>query len=135
MLPNLMADDELPRNVFPKTEVYLFVGGPKHGQRLEVVRDDPTHRVISAPQPPAYMSGSLPTLDGGGHEIHTYLMRKLAFETDDGDTYTRTVYVHDQVPNAAVAQHLLSTALLADFVKGGRKVVTNEPNRGSTSGH
>lgn len=109
-------DEEKP---FPKTDHYLFVGGPKHGQKLEVVTGDPTHKVICPPAPASM-------LNSGFVDVHTYVRRDLGFEAEDGTRYARTVYCHEEIPNPDVAQHLLMAALLADFVMGGRKVAPND---------
>lgn len=120
MFPNIMAEyeDDDMNKVFPKTDHYLFVGGPKHGQRVEVVEGDAVHKIMAPPTPTPALFG-----DGAGYEVHTYVKRDLGFQEDDGTVYARTVYCHDQIPNPQVAQQYLMAALLADFVRGGRKVV------------
>lgn len=130
MMPSLMGADD--GDFPPKTEHYLFIGGPKHGQRVEVIRNDSTHKIMAPSQPPAppgmverrpYGDGSYSFPYNGGFDVHTYVKRELGFaDPDTGEHYRRHVYVHEGVPNAQVAEHLLMSALLADFVKGGERV-------------
>lgn len=120
-----MAEFE-DNGAFPATDHYLFVGGPKHGQRVEVVTNDPTHKVISPPAPAPFIADSGVSLLNPGFDVHTYVKRDLGFEEDDGTNYVRTIYVHEQIPNPQVAQQYLMAALLADFVRGGRKVVPSD---------
>lgn len=132
MMPSLIgsADD----NPFPPTAKYLFVGGPKHGQHLEVIENDPTFKVM-APPSPAFSLEESPLSDSGPYEVHTYLRREIGMQDKSGQRYVRAVYVHEVIPSAEVAQQLLMAALLADFVKGGRKVIEADVSgRGSDSG-
>lgn len=123
MMPSLVGSDD--DEVFPQTEKYLFVGGPKHGQRLEVVKDDPTFKVMAPPGPPN-LAEPQAFSGGAAYEVHTYIRREIGLQDDTGQQYTRPVYVHEVIPGAEVAQQLLMAALLADFVKGGRKVITQD---------
>lgn len=116
-------EDDKP---FPKTDHYLFVGGPKHGQRVEVVTGDPTHKVIAPPAPAPFIGDTGVSLLNPGFDVHTYVKRDLGFEESDGTNYVRTIYCHEQIPNPQVAQQYLMAALLADFVRGGRKVVPSD---------
>lgn len=121
-----MAEYEDDDKAFPKTDHYLFVGGPKHGERVEVVENDPTHKVIAPPAPAPYIGDSGVSMLNPGFDVHTYVKRDLGIEEEGGATYVRSVYCHEQIPNPQVAQQLLMAALLADFVKGGRKVVPTD---------
>lgn len=108
MLPTLQGE-------FPKIETYLFVGGPKHGQWLDVVEGEPTHKVLC---PPA--AGDL-----AGYDAHTYIRSEICAEDQNGAQFARVIYVHWTIPDAGAAQSALIAALFADFVRGGRKVVDN----------
>jgi hypothetical protein len=122
-----MGDDELPRNVFPETDTYLFVGGPEHGKRREVCKDDPIFKVMAPPQP--NLDGNSVFLAPGGYEAHTYVRRELAFQDGvTGEQYVREVYLHEGIPNPQIAEQMLMAALLVDFIRGGRKVTTENDN-------
>jgi hypothetical protein len=116
MFPNLMANFE-DDDVFPETDKYLFIGGPKHGEYVEVVRGDLVHKCIVSP------------LTGGAAEVHTYIRRDITAQLN-GETYARDVYMHEQCPNPQVAEQLLMSALMVAFIKGGRKVVTVDGESG-----
>jgi hypothetical protein len=116
-------------DVFPETDNYLFIGGPKHGQYVEVVKDDPTHKVIVPGTSVLFTpNGAVPT--SGTAEIHTYVKRDLGLTADDGYQYVRQVYVHEACPDQQVAQQLLLSVLMVEFIKGGRKVVTADGESG-----
>lgn len=127
MFPNLMAEYE---NEFPAVEEYLFIGGPKHGQRIEAIKADATHRVITPPAPAPFIADSGASGMNAGFDIHTYVRREVNLKHDDGTGYVRAVFVHEQIPNAQVAQQLLMSALYVDFVKGGRKVIEHDGSVG-----
>jgi hypothetical protein len=116
---NLMAEYE---HEFPNVERYLFVGGPKHGQRLEVIDTDTTFRVISPPAPAPFIADGGASAMAAGFDVHTYVKRDVGLQDDDA-TYFRAVFVHDKTPSPQVAQQLLSAALYVDFCRGGRRVV------------
>lgn len=126
MTQTLMAEYEDDDKAFPTTDHYLFVGGPKHGEKVEVVTNDPIFKVIAPPAPAPNIGLSGAAMLTPGFDVHTYVRRDLGFETEDGSQWTRAVYCHEQIPNPQVAEHLLMAALLADFVKGGRKVVPDD---------
>lgn len=106
--------------MFPETVQALFIGGPKHGEYLEVVKDDPTWKVLSPPR----SNGDATLFSVPAAEVHTYVKRTLGAQTADGETYTRDVYVHEDCPSPDMAERLLTQALMLEFLKRGRKVVT-----------
>lgn len=122
MFPNLMATDDNDDDIFPKTDRYLFLGGPEHGRYREVIKGDLTHKVIAPPTPAPFIAQSEPSELQSGFDIHTYVRRELGLQTDDGAAYKRDVYIHEAVPSPEVGQQLLMSALLAEFVKDGEKV-------------
>lgn len=117
----------MPTDDFPKTAQYLFVGGPKHGQRLEVIEGDPTHRVI-APPAPANLTDYRPVETpespaAGAFEVHTYVRQRLGLQDSaTGERFTQFIFIHDRIPNPEMAKQLVFDALLAEFVRTGRKV-------------
>lgn len=117
MFPNLIAD-EYEGGAPVKTAEFLFVGGPKHGEHLEVIATDRTFKVFAPPSP--LDSGA------GGYELHTYVRRKLALQSDDGTGYERAIFVHEVIPSPDVAQQMLMAALLTEFIKGGKKVIDHD---------
>jgi hypothetical protein len=117
VMPSLVGTAD--NDGLPTTDKFLFIGGPKHGQHVEVIDSDPTFKVMA---PPTMLTGE-PLSVSGGYEVHTYVKRKLGYRDDDGQAYERAVFVHEVIPGAEVAQQLLMAALMADFVKGGRKVI------------
>lgn len=130
MMPSLIADDDNP-SFPPKTESYLLVGGPKHGQRVDIIDSDRIFRTFGpvTPQPAAGgLNGNAFTqFPGATVEPHTYVRRDLGFRDEEtGEQYVRAVFVHEGIPNPDVAQQFLMAALLADFVKGGRKVIEED---------
>lgn len=115
------SDDE---PLFPATDTYLFVGGPKHGQECEVPADERVFKLFAPPAGPQPVAGfTIPSLSGG-LEVNTYVRQELGFEDQrTGEQFVRAVFVHDSVPNPQIGQQLLITALFANFVRGGRKVI------------
>jgi hypothetical protein len=103
----MMTETAVDANGFPAVDKHLFVGGPKHGQRIEVIAKDLTHRVMTPPAPPSL----------GGYDVHTYTRREVTLPG-----YARPVFIHESIPNSETAQQMLMSALYVDFVKGGRKV-------------
>jgi hypothetical protein len=134
MTQTLMAsfEDDEPENVFPATETVLFLGGPKHGEDVEVVSADRTWKVFAKAEPsviPMRRDGAdLPPLIGsGGMQVHTYLRRPLSLQNEaTGEQYVRDVFVHEAIPNPQVAQQLLMAALLGRFILGGRRVIDSD---------
>jgi hypothetical protein len=120
--PNLMAEYFEGDDVFPPTEKYLFIGGPKHGEYMEVVAGDRSHKII-VPASAPLLIGDSPVNTSGAAEIHTYMRRDITAEFGD-ERYVRDVYVHEGCPSPQVAQQLLMAVLMTDFIRGGRKVVT-----------
>jgi hypothetical protein len=130
MTLTLMApyeDDNEPETVFPDTEMCLFIGGPAQGETREVVHGDQSFRVIAPPAAPTIAPDvPFPLMAGGVPVVNTYLRREFVLEDDKGEVYKRTVYVHDSVPNPAIAQRLLMAALLAAWVREGERVPQDE---------
>lgn len=120
--PNLMAEYFEGDDVFPATEKHLFIGGPKHGEYVEVVSGDPTHKCIVPASAPVFV-GNQAVNTSGAAEVHTYIRRDIGAEFGD-ERYAREIYVHEACPSPQVAQQLLMAVLMTEFVKGGRKVVT-----------
>ncbi len=123
MFPNLVASDD--GSVFPKTESYLLIGGPKHGEYAEIPTDEQTWRIFakSAPAPAAntFAFGGM-----GDFTPQTYMRRELSGQDNEGTNYTRAVFIHESVPSPDVAQQLLMSALVTNFVKAGRKVIEHD---------
>ncbi len=109
--------------MFPETEHYLFIGGPKHGEFVEVVKNDPSHKVLAPSAQPQFFSNPLSDLDNAhpAYGVETYVRQEIGGELPDG-FYKRAVYIHSELPNAQVAQQMLLSALMAEFLKGGTRI-------------
>jgi hypothetical protein len=132
MTQTLMPPFEDDESVFPATETVLFLGGPKHGEDVEIVRGERTWKTFAKAEPsviPMRREGvDLPPLStSGAVQVHTYVRRPLQLQNEaSGEEYVRDVFVHEAVPNPQVAQQLLMAALLARFILGGRKVINQD---------
>lgn len=113
----------MPTEDMPQVERYLFVGGPKHGQRIEVVKGDAVHKVFAPGQPASLMAQD--NTYAGGFDVHTYVRQRLGMKDQGGVEYSAVIYVHDQIPNQ-YAQHLLMEALVVDFVRANGERVSEQ---------
>lgn len=130
MTLTLMApyEDDEPESVFPATEKLLFIGGPSHGQDIEVPTDEQTWKMFSKSSAPLFIgaTGGPPTPTSGAVTVETYYRRPLTGQESNGEEFTRDVFVHESIPNPQIAQQLLLAALLTRFIKGGRQVIAGD---------
>lgn len=111
----------------PQTEHCLMIGGPKHGEFMEVIKNDAVHKVIVPPpagQPATQperrpLFGPFPT----AYEIHQYTRRPLTFaDPTTGKRYEQSVYVHETITTMDVAEQALMAALLCNYMRAGVEV-------------
>jgi hypothetical protein len=127
MTQTLMPPFEDDESVFPATDKVLFLGGPKHGEELEVPRDERVWRMPVMPKTVINVEPSgIPLFGSGTAEVHTYVRRPIGLKFDEDTAFTRDVFVHESVPNQQIAQQLLMAALLVTFVKGGRRIIDGD---------
>lgn len=86
--------------------LYLHIGGPKHGEELEVEDAQLSHQVLAVPE--AF----------GAAEPHLYIKRTLSAKKD-GVHKQRDVFISTELPQQ-VAIAALSNVLLGKWILDGR---------------
>lgn len=111
----------------PQTEHCLMVGGPKHGEFMEVIKNDAVHKVIVPPPPgqePAQVERRpLFTSFPAAYEIHQYTRRPLRFvDPVSGKHYEQSVFIHESIATMDVAEQALLMALLRQYMMAGVEI-------------
>jgi hypothetical protein len=96
---------------------YLFVGGPKHGERVAVDSDEQVHTILAVPPVQMAVENGVPILAPSVAVPVQYIRRTLSMTADGGD-YSNTAYVEMSVgQDQAVA--LISQILITEWVRQG----------------
>ena len=133
MTQTLMPPFDEPESIFPATEKVLFIGGPSHGQDVEVPKDEQSWRMFAKSSAPLFFGerdGPATVATSGAVEVQTYYRRPLVGVDNSGTEYTRDVFVHESIPSPQIAQQALLAALLTRFITGGRRIVDSENEPG-----